>query len=189
MLKRRRWATWAPLFLVALAGCGGGPSNRELCLAIVAAMPVVYVITLGYLWLLETIRGLPDRDPRSIGREAVATTAGIVALSAVVLVIGGRPDLGTVILAVLAFGAVALGTSLVLWRVRRKASYASRILRAAQIGAALGLPASFLWPKALDAVAANYILSMTFASLLFAIYATPLLAMGLLIEAIVRRKR
>ena len=189
IMPTRSLRTAALFVLLLLSGCGGGPTNKELCLAIVAALPVIYAGTLCILSILEAIRRAPDRGTGSIARPALATTCGIVALAALVMAIGGRPDGGNVLVVLLAFGAVALGVSLTVWRARRKASHASRILVAAMIGSGLGLPAFFLWPSVLDSPSGTYIGIMTAASLLFAIYATPVLFLGLAIAAFIRRRQ
>lgn len=178
------------LFLVFLAGCGG-PPDQELCGAVVAALPLVYLITVGILSLLERIRRAPDAAPRSIGRELLVTAGGIAAISALVVTFGYpdayRPDMRMDVLTLAAFGAVALGVSLVLSRSLRTASYAVRTLRAAQLGAALGLPCLLLWPLGASKAAELYIHVMLPAAMLSAIY-TPVVLLWLLVEAIVRRE-
>lgn len=184
-------STRRPLISSALAvllstGCGRGPSDQALCAAIVAALPVLFVITLSVLFLLEQIRRAPDRGEGSLGRRSMATTGVLLALSALACALGARPDLDTVILVLMLFGALAVGVALALWRVRASATYASRVLRAAQLGVALGLPALVLWAPGLDSIAERYIQGLAVASFVGGLYITPLLLLGLFIESIIR---
>lgn len=176
------------LSLLILSGCSGGPSSQELCGAIIGALVPVYVVTTAVLTLLEAVRRAPDRNTATLGKEAGISTAILVVAALLSFLLGAAPDdNGSVIIALLAYGALALGVSLILWRVRRGAPYASRILRSAQVGTALGLPALLLWHPSLWSIADTYIMVLTMASLMGAIYVTPILVLGLLIESVVRR--
>jgi len=188
MSTRKPHLPRSALVVIPLTGCGPGPSYQALCANILAALPLVYVVTLAVLWLLELIRRAPDRGVGAPGRRALTTTGILTALPALAWLLGAHPDLEYVAIVFTAFGAVALGVALGVWRGRSEAPYASRMLLAAQIGAGLGLPALILWPLAMDLFAQLYVLFLMMAAIA-AVYLTPLLLVVLLIESVIRRAR
>ena len=188
MSTRQPQLPWSALAVTPLMGCERGPSDQELCVDILAALPLVYVVTLAVLWLLELIRHAPDRGAGAPGRRALTTTGVLTAPPALAWLLGARPDPEYVAIVFASFGAVVLGVALAVWRGRSGAPYASRLLHAAQIGAGLGLPALFLWPLALDPFAHFYLQCLMVAAIA-AFYLTPLLLFVLLIECFIHRAR
>lgn len=189
MSNHRSLLPWLALAAIAPTGCSGGPSDQEVCAAIIAVLPALYLLTVGILRVLERLRRAPDRGTGALGPRPLLTASVLTVLAAVAWGFGAlwREDLLVLVLIVLVvFGALTLGVSLVVWRARFASPYASRILVAARAGAWLGAPALVLWHPSLDTVAEIYIQGMAAAALLGAIYATPVLLLALILESLVR---
>lgn len=183
-VPRWPWLALAPLMLM---GCGRGPSAQEVCEAIVLAVPVSFVHILAVLWFLEALRNAPDRGVGSLGGRALGTGGVLIALSALAWALGARAQADNILVMLIGlFAAVTSAVSLIVWRVRARAPYASRVLRAAQVGAGLGLPALVLWAPGLEAITEVYIQGLALAAFGSMFVTTPLM-IGLIIECLIRR--